>query len=139
MSDGLRLECAHGAALTDAAVINIACTGEISTASTSASTTTRENSMTTSSGSSVSIAPHQPFLQDIQHTSFHRTPHAPLTVQEEQHDALASLSAKVHSRAGIDETRQHRRQQKKIENVIKFENAKRCDDECGSCAKDISC
>ena len=30
------------------------------------------------------------------------------------------------------------KQEKRRENVIKFENAKRCDDECGSCAKDIS-
>ena len=30
------------------------------------------------------------------------------------------------------------KQEKRRENVIKFENAKRCDDECGSCAKNIN-
>ena len=30
------------------------------------------------------------------------------------------------------------KQEKRKENGIKFENAKRCDDECGSCAKDIN-
>ena len=30
------------------------------------------------------------------------------------------------------------KQEKRRENVIKFENAKRCDDECGSCAKDVN-
>ena len=113
MSDGLRLECAHGAALTDAAVTQIVCTDENSTASTSASTTTTSNHCMRTHSNRISIAPDLTFLQDSQRTSSQRTSHDSLTMQEEQQDTLASLSANVHSRAGNYATRQRRRQHKK--------------------------